>query len=465
MSLNIHKDTIIALSTPMGEGAIGVIRLSGAKAIDYVDEFFFGANLKKATPNTVHYGKIKDASGNIIDECLATIFKAPRSYTKEDVVEISCHGSSYIIQKLIEIFIGRGARPAEPGEFTLRAFLNGQLDLSQAEAVADLIASSSAAQHEMAMDQMRGGISKMVAGLREQLIEFASLIELENDFGEEDVEFADRENLKSLVHKILQVILDLKQSFEYGNAIKEGVPVAIIGAPNVGKSTLLNALLKEDKAIVSEIAGTTRDVIEDTITLEGIPFRFIDTAGIRTTEDVVENLGIERSRQQAEQAQIILYLTEIQEDHLAIIEEFKAMNFRPDQKKVILLNKSDDFHGCHSYDVEEAVSTLTSRTETIAISAKEQTNLERLRKVLVSAIQNKKGGNASTVVTNVRHFNSLSLTSESLNKVLEGLDGGMPSDLVAMDIRHALHHLGEISGEISTDDLLESIFSNFCIGK
>lgn len=463
MSTNL-TDTIIALSTPPGEGAIGVIRLSGPKAISLVDSQFYGANLEKADANTVHYGKLKNTKDVILDECLATIFKAPRSYTKEDVVEISCHGSQYIIQKIIELFLELGARAATPGEFTLRAFLNGQLDLTQAEAVADLIASKSESQHQLAINQMRGGVSKMISSLRSRLIEFASLIELENDFGEEDVEFADRQGLKDLVNKILNVIRELQNSFKYGNAVKEGVAVAIIGAPNVGKSTLLNALLNEDRAIVSDIAGTTRDVIEDSIQIDGILFRFLDTAGLRDTKDQIESIGIEKTKEQVGKAEIILFVVEIEEDHNNIVEAYKQIPIKESQSSIIILNKSDAFHTCHSYDVEEAVSTLTSRTPCIAISAKEKTYVDKIKSQLVDLVRNYKT-QASTVLSNTRHFDSLHQTQNSLEQVITGLDNQVPSDLIAMDIRHALHHLGEISGEISTDDLLESIFSNFCIGK
>ncbi len=461
---SLLTDTIIALSTPQGEGAIGVIRLSGPKAIDMVDENFAGANLIKSEANTVHYGKIKNKNGEIIDECLATIFRAPRSYTKEDVVEISCHGSSYIIQKIIELFLSQGARAANPGEFTLRAFLNGQLDLAQAEAVADLIASKTESQHQLAINQMRGGVSKMIGQLRQQLIEFASLIELENDFGEEDVEFADRQGLKDLVNKILKIILELQSTFQYGNAVKEGFAVAIIGAPNVGKSTLLNALLNEDRAIVSDIAGTTRDVVEDSIQIDGILFRFLDTAGLRETTDKIESIGIEKTKEEVAKARIIIFVAEIEEDHLQIVNAYKEIPILNKQSSIIILNKADAFHTCHSYDVEEAVSTLTNRTPCIAISAKEKTHIDKLKKQLVEIAKNSKT-QASTILSNTRHFAALNETKNSLEAVITGLDNQVPSDLVAMDIRHALHHLGEISGEISTDDLLESIFSNFCIGK
>ncbi len=460
----IQTDTIVAQSTPSGEGAIGVIRVSGPKTLEFVDRIFYGKNLKEVAGNTVHYGKIKNESGQVVDECLATVFRAPRSYTKEDCIEISCHGSSYIIQEIIRIIMEAGARPAKRGEFTMRAFLNGQLDLSQAEAVADLIASDNAASHQMAMNQMRGGFSDEIKELRQELIDFAALIELELDFGEEDVEFADRGKLETLVADINTVIQKLIKSFQYGNAIKKGIPVAIVGSPNVGKSTLLNALLNEEKAIVSDIAGTTRDVIEDQITIEGIPFRFIDTAGIRDTDDTVESIGIERAKEQIIKAQIVIFITEIIEDHNEIINEYKSLNIADHQKSIILLNKADAFHTCHSYDVEEAVSTLTGRTPTLAISAKEKTRIEELKSILL-----KLTGSADfqdqTIVNNSRHYDALFKSKEALNKVLYGLQSGITGDFIAMDIRQALHHLGEITGEIHTDDLLDSIFGRFCIGK
>ncbi len=460
----ILQDTIVAIATPQGEGAIGIIRLSGPNAISLADTYFYGSNLVKAEGNTVHYGKLKNDDGVMLDECLATVFKAPKSYTKEDVVEFACHGSSYILKSVIKLFLSNGARLAEPGEFTMRAYLNGQMDLSQAEAVADLIASDTASQHALAIDQMRGGFSKMIAALREKLIEFASLIELENDFSEEDVEFADRDSLKQLVQKILTTISELKQSFDYGNAIKEGIPVAIIGKPNVGKSTLLNALLNEDKAIISAIPGTTRDVIEDTIQMDGMLFRFIDTAGIRETNDEIESMGIARSKEQLSKAKLVIYVCEIQADHQAIINDYIALGVTNNQRGVIVLNKTDTFHACHSYDVEEATSTLLNRMPVIAMSAKEKTHLDRLQKELVKAVE-LQNAVSQTIVSNLRHYEALDKASLSLAKVIEGLDGGISSDFVAMDIRHALQYLGEISGQISTDDLLDSIFSNFCIGK
>lgn len=455
---------IVALATPQGSGAIAVIRLSGENTISIVDSFFSNT-LDDKVGNTVHYGKLYNEAKEIIDECLVTIFRAPRSYTKEESVEISCHGSSYIINEVIQLFLRNGVRNANPGEFTMRAFLNGQLDLTQAEAVADLIASDSKAAHDIAMHQLRGGFSIMIKSLREKLIKFASLIELENDFGEEDVEFANRDELISLVQKNLELIKELRDSFALGNAIKEGVAVAIIGQPNVGKSTLLNTLLQEEKAIVSPIAGTTRDVIEDAIQIEGILYRFIDTAGLRETADAIETIGIQRAHEQIAKAKIILFLVEITEDHTSIVNEYKKLNIDTHQQSVILLNKSDDFHGCHAYDVEEAVSTQLGRMPVLAISAKEKKHIDKLKSILVRLVTQGSLSNNSLVVSNARHYDILTNTNESLQAVIEGLKNNVASDMVAIDIRHALHYLGEISGEISTDDLLDSIFRDFCIGK
>lgn len=455
---------IIALATPVGSGAIGVVRISGDGCIPIVDRFFSN-RLRDKKGHTVHFGKLTNEKDEIIDECLVTLFRAPRSYTREESVEISCHGSSYIINEIIQLFLRNGIRHANPGEFTMRAFLNGQLDLSQAEAVADLIAADSKAAHDMAIHQLRGGFSVMIQNLRQKLIKFASLIELENDFGEEDVEFADRTELVQLVQTNIDMIEELRISFGLGNALKKGVSVAIIGKPNVGKSTLLNALLNESKAIVSEVPGTTRDVIEDTIQIEGILFRFIDTAGLRDTKDKVESIGIERTHEQISKAQIILFVTEIQEDHKAIVAEYTSLNLDKDQIAIIVLNKSDDFHGCHMYDVEEAVSTMLKRLPVIAISAKENLHIDKLKTTLVSNINEGNINTQGLIISNARHYDMLTRSSESLQSVIQGLQQGVPSDMVAIDIRHALHHLGMISGEISTDDLLDSIFRDFCIGK
>lgn len=459
---HVLDDTIVALSTPAGVGAIAMIRLSGPQAIQITDEIFLGKKLLTQETHTVHFGKIIDGA-KVIDEVLVSIFKNPHSYTGQDTTEISCHGSPYISEQIIKLCIKTGARTADPGEFTMRAFLNGQLDLSQAEAVADLISSETRTQHELAINQMRGGYSDMIKSLRDKLIEFASLLELENDFSEEDVEFADRSALVQLITNIKTLIADLLRSFEYGNAIKEGIPVAIIGKPNVGKSTLLNALLNEERAIVSSTPGTTRDVIQDTMQLDGILFRFIDTAGIRETTDEIESLGIVKTKEQIEKASIILYIDEIKEDHNEIVTEFKKHDFS-NKQIIILLNKIDDFHKCHSYDVEEAVSTLIDRKPTIAISAKDGKHIDKLKTTLIKKVTTAKSAN-NIIVSNLRHHEALNNANETLQKVLDGLANNISSDLLALDIRHALSSLGEISGEVSTDDLLDSIFSNFCIGK
>ncbi len=459
------SDTIVALSTPSGIGALGLIRLSGDRAVEVVDRIFIGRDLMKTESHHACFGKIVDEEENLIDECVVTVFRSPASFTGEDTVEISCHGSAFIISSIIQLITRHAIRLANPGEFTQRAFLHGKMDLAQAEAVGDLIASRSASQHRLAMTQMRGGISNEINELRSKLIEFASLIELENDFGEEDVEFADRSQLLKLVRETIHRINELEHSFEYGRAIKEGVAVAIVGRPNVGKSTLLNALLKEEKAIVSDIPGTTRDLIEDTIQLGGILFRFIDTAGIHDTEDAIETIGIQRSYEQIERANVILWVEEIQEDAHELAERFRKLKLRKDQHAIIVLNKSDEFHTCHAYDVEEALSTLTRRTPTLAISALTKDHLETLKKLLIETTNQSAFADQQIIISNLRHVSALQQTRLSLENVINGFNSGIPSDLIAIDIRHAQHHLGEIAGVISTDDLLESIFSNFCIGK
>lgn len=460
-----NTDTIVALATPQGIGAIGVIRLSGANAISLAEKAFATKSLKKKTLNdkeshTIHFGVIHN-DGVIIDEVLISLFKAPHSYTSENTVEISCHGSKYILQQIIQLFIKMGARMANHGEFTLRAFLNGKLDLSQAEAVADLIAANSSASHQVAMQQMRGGFSDKIKLLRQNLIDFASLIELELDFSEEDVEFADRKDLKDLVNTIQRIVQKLMDSFEVGNVIKNGIPVAIVGKPNVGKSTLLNVLLEDDKAIVSDIAGTTRDVIEDEINIDGVLFRVIDTAGIRETNDVIESMGVEKTYQQIKLSSIAIYLFDVHEitasELKLIVDEIQP--HLHNSQLVLVANKID------KEDLEYTKNEFANFPDMVFISAKEETNIDGLKEHLLTLFDNSTSSVSETIVTNVRHVEALRHTNDALLKVLEGLDVNVTGDFLAMDIRNALHHLGTITGDISTDDLLENIFSKFCIGK
>ena len=452
----IDNETIVALATANGIGAIAVIRISGVKAIEISNTIFKGKNLLEASTHTVHFGLVHD-QGVPVDEVVATIFKAPKSYTGENIVEISCHGSSFIVKKIIQLLITHGARYAKAGEFTLRAFINGKIDLAQAEAVADMIAVDSEASHIAAITQMRGGFSQDIINLRQELINFASLIELELDFSEEDVEFADRKKLTDLVVSIRRTVDALIKSFDLGNVIKNGVPTVIIGKPNAGKSTLLNALLKEDKAMVSEIEGTTRDFIEDEISIEGINFRFVDTAGIRQSVDKLEMMGIERTRQKMKLASLIIYLFDInstsEKELIESIDEIKVLNI----PYLIVGNKIDV--------TSKKVNLFKNFDGIIYISAAHQAGLEELKVKLLEAINftNFKTGN--TIVTNMRHFESLSNTSSSLHKVLMAIEQKTTSEFLAQDIRQALYFLGEITGEITNDDLLGNIFSKFCIGK
>ncbi len=453
----ISQDTIVALATsPGANGAIAVIRLSGTQAIAITNTIFKGKDLLVQPSHTIHFGTVRDGD-DIIDEVLVSLFKGPNSYTKEHVVEISTHNSSYIIERLINVLIKKGARAARAGEFTLRAFLNGGLDLSQAEAVADLIASNSAASHQVAMQQMRGGFSNQLKKLREDLVHFASLIELELDFAEEDVEFANRGQLQSLVVNIHQVIGRLISSFEQGNVLKNGVPVVIAGKPNVGKSTLLNALLNEERAIVSDIAGTTRDTIEDEINIEGITFRFIDTAGIRETQDVIEAKGVQRTREKMKQARLIIYLFDPTQDNVDDVQLQIAEVAELRIPFVTLINKADLLS-------EEQRSTYAVLSP-VYISAKEQLGIDELKLELLRQVNLANIQTDDVLVTNIRHVEALQKTSEALDRVLFGIDNPVTSDFLALDIRQALHHLGEITGVVTTDDLLENIFSKFCIGK
>ncbi|MFC4871974.1 tRNA uridine-5-carboxymethylaminomethyl(34) synthesis GTPase MnmE [Negadavirga shengliensis] len=457
-SLQEKEDTIVALATPQGVGAIAVIRLSGKDAVRITKKVFKGKDLEEQPSHTIHFGTIRDGD-RIIDEVLVSLFIAPRSFTKENVVEISTHGSSYIVSQVIKLLIRQGARPAKPGEFTQRAFLNGQFDLAQAEAVADLIHSDSEASHQAALSQMRGGFSDEIKSLREQLIHFASMIELELDFTEEDVEFASRNDLKVLVEKLLRVVEQLIGSFDLGNVIKNGVPTVIAGKPNAGKSTLLNALLNEEKAIVSDIAGTTRDFIEDEINIGGVIFRFIDTAGLRETTDTIEAIGVSRTQEKMKTASLILYLFDLSDTDMVEINRDvnKLENLGVPFVKVA--NKTDKSNKLF-------ISELNNKhPDTIFISAGLKENLDALRNKILELVNLDKFRTGNTIVTNIRHYDSLVKTRESLLDVLQGLDDQVTNDFLAMDIRRSLHYLGEITGEITTDDLLANIFSKFCIGK
>ena len=463
----IHKDTIIALATPSGVGAISVIRLSGENAIQIVDANFRSVRknkvLKNAKTHTIHLGHIM-SNGVILDEVLVSVFKNPRSYTGENVVEISCHGSRFIQQEIIQLFLQKGCRMADNGEFTKRAFLNGKMDLSQAEAVADVIASNSAASHQMAIQQMRGGITNELKELRAQLLDFAALIELELDFSGEDVEFADRSKFKELVAKISFVLKRLIDSFAFGNAMKNGIPVAIIGEPNVGKSTLLNTLFNEEKAIVSEIAGTTRDAIEDELIIEGVAFRFIDTAGIRNTDDVVENIGIKKTYEKAANAQLIVFLLDANTFAHAsdvFLEEIETIKARfPNKRLLVIANKTDTL-SCH-----DRALLASEIEEVILLSAKEKTGITELKAALTALVNTGALSNNETIVTNSRHFEALHNALTAITAVQQGIDLEISTDLFSIDIRECLRHLGNITGEYDVDkDILGHIFSNFCIGK
>lgn len=450
----MRNDPICALATPNGIGAIGVIRVSGKDCLKLISPVF-SKNIEQKDSHTLHFGTVRSKNGELIDEVLISIFHEGKSFTGEESAEISCHGSNYIIQQIISVLLEQGCRMAEPGEFTMRAFMNGKMDLSQAEAVADLIASESKKAHEIALNQLRGNFSSELNGLREQLIHFASLVELELDFSEEDVEFADRTELLALVTHVLQVVTQLEQSFELGNAIKNGVPVAIVGAPNTGKSTLLNQLLQEDRAIVSNIAGTTRDVIEETLNIDGILFRLIDTAGIRDNAEEIEAMGIERSKQKIEQAKLVLCMADASvENSLTEVRQWKEelLTTFPNKRILLLLNKTD-------------ISEATLQADEIAISAKEGKNIDALNKWMVDQITQGADLQNETIVSNVRHRDALTRTREALQQAKSGLETNITGDFVAMDIRQAMYHLGTITGNISEDDLLANIFSKFCIGK
>ncbi|MDD2984593.1 MAG: tRNA uridine-5-carboxymethylaminomethyl(34) synthesis GTPase MnmE [Crocinitomicaceae bacterium] len=463
------NDTICALSTASGMGAIAVIRISGAAAFEITNRIFT-KNIAEVPSHSAHFGRIKNAAGEIIDEVLLTVLKEGRSFTGENTVEIACHGSTYIQQQILQLLLTSGCRMAQPGEFTMRAFLNGKMDLSQAEAVADLISSESKKAHEIAMNQMRGGFSSELNDLREKLIHFASLVELELDFAEEDVEFADRTELKALVSEVLAYIQRLMKSFELGNAIKNGVPVAIVGAPNTGKSTLLNQLLGEERAIVSNIAGTTRDVIEETLNIEGIIFRLIDTAGIREGAEAIEAIGIEKSKQKIDQAQLVVLMSDYSENEShheghstmstdeTVVWAKQLQQIYPTKKFIVLANKMDMRPSANTLEEDDNLKIL-------AISAKKGLGIEEFKKWLVDQIQAGFDVSQETIVTNVRHVEALEKAAFSLQQAKDGLVTQVTGDFIAMDIRQAMFHLGSITGSISTDDLLGNIFAKFCIGK
>ncbi|MEN8125964.1 MAG: tRNA uridine-5-carboxymethylaminomethyl(34) synthesis GTPase MnmE, partial [Bacteroidota bacterium] len=469
----IKNDTIIALATSSGVGAIAVIRLSGERAIEIVNSFFQSKSgkkdLTKVKSHTIHLGNIVDGN-RIIDEVLVSVFNGPHSYTGENVVEISCHGSVYIQQEILQLFLKNGVRHADAGEFTLRAFINGKMDLSQAEAIADLIASDSKASHQIAMQQMRGGFSSEIANLREQLLSFASLIELELDFAEEDVEFADRDQFKVLIKKITKVLKRLIDSFAVGNVLKNGIPVAIIGEPNVGKSTLLNALLNEEKAIVSHIAGTTRDAIEDEIIINGVTYRFIDTAGIRETADEIESIGIQKTFEKISQAQLIILLFDISKVLMSnngiinMVNEIKKIKRQfPDKKLLIIANKIDSINKEDIYTIIKDLSQ-NNIADVIPLSAKNKIGINSLIQNLTELANTGILSNNQTIVSNSRHFEALNNALNAILEVQKGTENNISSDLIAIDIREALYHLGLITGAISTEDLLGNIFANFCIG-
>lgn len=456
MPASFNNDTIAALSTPPGVSAIGVIRLSGDNAIGICGQVFRGKKLAEQPSHTLHHGWIADGESKI-DEVVVALFRSPHSYTGEDVVEISCHGSPYILQKVIDLLVENGARLAKPGEFTLRAFLNGKLDLSQAEAVADLIASDSEASHKAAMRQMRGGFSKELKALRQQLIDFAAMVELELDFSEEDVEFANRKQLKELVLNLISKISQLIESFRLGNVIKHGVNVVIAGRPNAGKSTLLNRLLNEDRAIVSEIPGTTRDTIEEALNINGVLFRLIDTAGIREANDEIERLGIDKTFEKIRQSGILVYLFDVaamsNED---VLEDIKKL--RHENTPMIVVGNKTDL-------LKDYQSKFRLNGSAVFISSKGGSNIQQVKDALIGKVSAGEFQQENTVVTNARHHEALLRSRQALDDVLRGLDAKISGELLALDMRRALEALGEITGEVTNDNVLDSIFSRFCIGK
>lgn len=483
----MNQDTICALATANGIGAIGIIRVSGNQSIEIVNKVFQGKNLEKADSHTVHYGfivdneiqdsriEIRDSENfnqqptlnNPIDEVMVSVFRAPKTFTTENSVEISFHGSPHIAKKILEVLIKNGARMAKAGEFTMRAFLNGRIDLSQAESIADLIASENEASRKVALNQLKGGITNEISVLRGDLLNFTSLIELELDFAEEDVEFADRTALKTLLKKTEEKLRSLIDSFQYGNAIKNGVDVAIIGKPNAGKSTLLNALLKEERAIVSDIAGTTRDTIEEVLHIKGTAFRFIDTAGIRETTDLIEEIGVKKAKEKIESAKILLYLYDETDSTPQEVIDFIKEFYREDLKIILLHNKIDLQNGYFENEFDNALKSALFpdyTTQIIGISAKNKTGIEALKSKLSEYIQNLQT-QENTIITNQRHYEALQRSLESVKKVEDAISGSISTELLAYELRYALEYLGEISGEFTNDEVLGNIFSKFCIGK
>jgi tRNA modification GTPase len=497
----IINDTIAAPATAQGIGAIGIIRLSGKDAINICQSIFKGKDLTKQPSHTIHYGHIienlsphssstdvgdevlsplsirRGANGEVllplsfgegsgvrlIDEVMVSIFHAPKSFTTEDVVEISCHGSPFIQEQILQLLVRNGARLANPGEFTMRAFLNGRIDLSQAEAVADLIASNSEAAHDIAIKQIRGGFSNQIKDLRTELVDFAALLELELDFSEEDVEFANRSKLISLIEKIRKTLMPLIDSFKYGNVIKSGVPVAIIGKPNAGKSTLLNALLNEDRAIVSSIAGTTRDTIEEVLVIEGISFRIIDTAGLRETDDAIESIGISKALEKVQQAKILIYVFDANDEKPKEVHEAISKFLRSNLHIILCPTKIDLLHEKKWEHLIEQLNTSSSAI--IGISAKEKINIDLLKHEMVRYVATLKDNAQNIVVANTRHHNALIQSDESLQKIIEGINQNITTDILAFELKNALDYLGEISGTVTNEEVLGSIFSKFCIGK
>ncbi len=454
------SDTIAAIATPPGEGAIGIIRLSGPEAISIVDGLFAGKNLQAQPTHTLHFGKIKDGA-RVVDEVVVSLYKGPKSYTGEDVVEISCHGSNYVINEVLALCMASGARMAKPGEFTMRAFMKGKMDLTQAEAVADLIASQSGAAHKAAIHNLRGGFSNDLKHMRDQLITFSALIELELDFSQEDVEFADRTQFYALIARITTATQELLQSFRLGNVIRNGVSVAIIGSPNAGKSTLLNALLNEERAIVSEIAGTTRDTIEETLNINGILFRIIDTAGIRAHSlDTIELKGMERSREAMDKADIVVYLFDVREtEHTVFTNQIRE--FEEKGLKYLLAGNKTDIANID--EVKEGLKDTTAPI--IYLSAKNKENINQVKDALYNLVAGGLIKQEGTIITNARHYGALQEMLKSLQDIKTGLDTNLPGDLISLDIRNCLYYMGEITGEITTEDKLDYIFSKFCIGK